>query len=200
MSNNLIDRIFTACISHFREILRLQQKEFQAKREKLSEVYQSLIFAINSYPNESPEDVLRYIEYSPSYSMERFETTLKSLDFQIEDYRDRLNNPRISYDQKNDIELEISNREHAKKKIINIQESYFKAQSNYKSFIESHKSVFYLYAGQDVKNALVRFDVAKHNVFISGYPAGDGSDPLKNDIDIIRRNLISCMRADLGIK
>lgn len=200
MSNSLIDRIFTACISHFRENLRLQQKEFQAKREKLSEVYQSLIFVINSYPNESPVDILRYIEHSPGYSMEGFEATLKSLDFQIEDYRDRLNNPRISYDQKNDIELEISNREHAKKKIIDIRENYFKAQANYKSFIESHKSVFYLYAGQDVKNALVSFNVVKHNVFVSGYPAGDGSSSLKNDIDIIRRNLISCMRADLGIK
>jgi|SRR5699024_3064494 len=200
MPDNLIGRIFTAFISIFRENLRFKQKEFQAKREKLNDVYQSLISAINSYPNESPVDVLDNIKHGPGYSFERFESTLRSLDFQIEDYRNQLNNPRISYEQKNNIELSISNREYAKKRIIEIRDEYFKAGDNYKSFMKSDKSVFNLYAGQNVRNALVSFEVVKRNVFVSGYPAGDGSDPLKNKIEIARRNLINCMRDDLGIK
>ncbi|GIP34568.1 hypothetical protein [Paenibacillus sp. J2TS4] len=90
----LIGQISTVYISNFKENLRFKQKEFQSKRDNLSEVYQALISAINSYPNESPVDVLGNIKHGPGYSFERFETTLKSLDFQIEDYRSQLNNPK----------------------------------------------------------------------------------------------------------
>jgi hypothetical protein len=195
----LIGQISAVYISNFKENLRFKQKEFQSKRDNLSEVYQALISAINSYPNESPVDVLGNIKYAPGYSFESFEITLKSLDFQIEDYGQELNNPQISYEQKNDIELKISNREYAKKRIIEIQHEYCKAQDNYKSFSESGKYIFNLYAGQDVRNALVSFEVIIHNVFISGYPAGDKTDPLENNIDIARNNLIDNMRNDLGI-
>src|SRR5699024_11262114 len=95
MPDNLIGRIFTAFISIFRENLRFKQKEFQAKREKLNDVYQSLISAINSYPNESPVDVLDNIKHVPGYSFESFESTLSSLDFQIEDYRNRSEERRV---------------------------------------------------------------------------------------------------------
>ncbi|GGG31837.1 hypothetical protein GCM10007425_28120 [Lysinibacillus alkalisoli] len=196
----LIGQISTVYISNFKENLKFKQKEFQSKRDNLSEVYQALISAINSYPNESPADVLGNIKHGPGYSFERFETTLKSLDFQIEDYRSQLNNLKNSYEQKNDIELKISNREYAKKRIIEIQDEYFKARDNYKSFSESGKSIFTLYAGQDVRNALVSFEVIIHNVFISGYPAREGNDPLENNIDIARNNLIDSIRNDLGNK
>src|SRR5699024_11491952 len=66
-----------------------------SKREKLNDVYQSLISAINSYPNESPVDVLDNIKHGPGYSFERFESTLRSLDFQIEDYRNRSEERRV---------------------------------------------------------------------------------------------------------
>lgn len=163
-------------------------------------VYKALISAINSYPNESPVDVLGDIKHGPGYSFERFETTLKSLDFQIEDYRSQLNNSKNSYEQKKDIELKISNREYAKKRIIEIQDNYFKARDNYKFFSETGKSIFTLYEGPDVRNALVSFEVIRDNVFISGYPARNRNDPLENNIDIARNNLIDSIRNDLGNK
>lgn len=52
---------------------------------------------------------------------------------------------------------------------------------------QSEKIIFDLYAGQNVRNALVRFEVVIHNVFICGYSVGDVFDPLNNSIETIRR-------------
>lgn len=58
--------------------------------------------------------------------------------------------------------------------------------------------IFDLYAGQDVRNRLVEFEVVIHNVFISGHSVGDVDDPLDNIVTISRRNLINSMRNDIG--
>ena len=34
---------------------------------------------VNGYPDRSPNDVLRNIEFAPSYSMEKFESTIEIL-------------------------------------------------------------------------------------------------------------------------
>ena len=73
------------------------------------------------------------------------------------------------------------------------------ARDKYKSFCESNKVVFDLYAGQDVRNCLVKFEVVIHNVFISGHMVGDKDDPINNIIQISRRNLINSIRNDIGI-
>lgn len=78
---------------------------------------------------------------------------------------------------------------------------YFNARDKYDAFCETDKVVFDLYAGQDVKNCLVQFEVMIDNVFISGRCVGtDEDDPLKNCVEICRRNLINAMRDDIGIK
>ncbi len=112
---------------------------------------------------------------------------MRILDYQIEDYRKQLKNVNISYDQRNDIDVQISNREYSKKKISEIRDKYYKARDYHKSFCESEKIIFDLYAGQNVRNALVRFEVVIHNVFICGYSVGDVFDPLNNSIETIRR-------------
>lgn len=61
-----------------------------------------------------------------------------------------------------------------------------------------NKAVFDLYAGQDVRNCLVEFEVIVHNVFISGHSVGVVNDPLKNSIEIIRRKIINSIRNDIG--
>jgi len=73
------------------------------------------------------------------------------------------------------------------------------ARDKYKSFCESDKVIFDLYAGQNVRNCLVELDVAIHNVFISGHNAGDVDKPINNIIKISRRKLINSMRNDIGI-
>lgn len=196
----LVGQISAIYISNFKESLKFKQKKFQSKRDSLTEVYQSLISTINSYPNQSPIDVLENIEHGPGYSFERFETTLKSLDFQIEDYRSQLNNLKNKNVQKSNIELKISNREYAKKSIIEIQDAYFKARDDYKSFSESGKPIFIIYAGKDVRIALDNFERIMHNIFISGYPTQDVNDSSVNKIDIARNNLINSIRNDLGNK
>lgn len=111
--------------------------------------------------------------------MESFDAVLTSLDYQIEDYKRQLNNVNINYERKIDAETQISNREYAKKKISEIRDAYYMAKDRYKLFCESDKAVFDLYAGQDVRNCLVEFEVILHNVFISGHSVGAANDPLK---------------------
>lgn len=82
--------------------LEIQQKKYEVKREKLNDIYAKLVDIVNQYPNSSPNDVLQYVEYAPYYSMESFDAVLKSLDYQIEDYKKQLNNVNINYDRKSD--------------------------------------------------------------------------------------------------
>lgn len=72
------------------------------------------------------------------------------------------------------------------------------SQDKYKSFCQSDKIIFDLYAGQDVRNNLVNFEVIIHNVFISGRKAGDKDDPQNNILQIARNNLVNSMRRDIG--
>ena len=71
-------------------------------------------------------------------------------------------------------------------------------KDKYKLFCKSDKAVFDLYAGQDVRNCFVEFEVILHNVFISGHSVGAANDPLNNSIEIIRRKIINSMRKDIG--
>ncbi len=178
--------------------MEIQQKKYEVKREKLNDIYKKLVDIVNQYPNSSPTDVLKYVEYAPNYSMESFDAVLKILDYQIEDYKKQLNNENIDYKKKCDVDVQISNGEYAKKRISQIRDEYYMAKDRYKSFCTSDKAVFDLYAGHDVRNCLVEFDVIIHNVFISGSSVGNAEDPLNNCIEIIRRKIINSMRNDIG--
>lgn len=174
-------------------------KQQETKKERLSKIYETLIKIINLYPSTSPNDVLNGVEYVPNYSMEWFDAVLKSLDYQIEDYREQLQSVNISYEQKSDIEIQISNREYAKETISLIREQYNIAKEKYKLFCESDKAIFDIYAGQSVRNSLVEFEVVIHNVFISGRRAGEEEDPINNAIQVSRRNIVNAVRDDIGI-
>lgn len=195
----IITQISTVFISKYKSSMEIKQKEYQSKRDNLNEVYKSLISIVNVFPNTSPNDKLEYVEYAPNYSFEHFDSILKSLDYRIEDYQSQLDIPNIGYERKCHIETQISNIEYAKKEISEIRNDYYKARDSYKSFCESEKVVFDLYAGQNVRNCLVEFEVVIHNVFISGRSVGDVDDPLDNKIMIARRNLINSIRNDIGI-
>lgn len=197
---SIVTLVANAFIERFKSKSEIQQKEYQSKREHLNEVYKELIAIINLYPNSSPNDVLKYVEYAPNYSMENFDSILKSLAYQIEDYKKQLNIANIEYERKNDINEQISNREYAKKEISKICDEYYAAKDKYKLFCESGKVIFDLYAGQDVRNCLVEFEVIIHNVFISGRRAGDKDDPINNILQVSRRNLVNSMRRDIGIR
>lgn len=192
---SIITQIINILIEHFKAKLEIQQKEYESKRELLNSVYKELISIVNLYPNESPNDILRYIAGSPNYLMEHFDSVLESLDCQIEDYKKQL---KIGYGQSNDIGVQISNREYAKKEIAKIRDEYFIAQDKYKSFCQSDKVIFDLYAGQDVRNNLVNFELIIHNVFISGRKARDKDDTPNNILQIARNNLVNSMRRDIG--
>lgn len=197
---SIVTLVANTFIERFKSKSEIQQKEYQSKRERLNEVYKELIAIINLYPNSSPNDVLKYVEYAPNYSMENFDSILKSLAYQIEDYKKQLNIENIEYERKNDINEQISNREYAKKEISKICDEYYAAKDKYKLFCVSGKVIFDLYAGQDVRNCLVEFEVIIHNVFISGQRAGDKDDPINNILQVSRRNLVNSMRRDIGIR
>ncbi len=172
-------------------------KQREIKIEKLNDIYLKLISIINLYPDVSPNDILTCVEYPPNYLQENFDVVLRSLDYQIEDYEKLLQNTGINSERKNDIETQISNRKYSKQKILKIHDKYNKAKEQYKSFCESDKMVFDLYAGQNVRNCLVEFEVVIHNVFISGHKAGDEGDPINNIIQVSRRKLIDNIRSDI---
>lgn len=153
----------------------------------------------NKFPNLSPNDVLKWVEYPPNYSLEAFDAVIKILDYRIEDYKKQLGSTNIEYERENHINMQILNREYCKKKISEIRDNYFNARDKYISFYKSDKALFDLYAGQNVRNALVEFEVVIHNTFISGRNVGDADDPLNNSIELCRRNLINSMRNDIGI-
>lgn len=196
---SIITQVSNAYIERFRRKLKMQQKENQIKRKHLNEVYIELSSILNLYPYLSPNDILGYIDSVPTYSMEKFDSTLRILDCQVEDYKKRLNDININYELKNDIDIQISNREYAKEKISEIRDKYYIARGRYKAFCESDKAVFDLYAGQDVRNRLVEFEVIIHNVFKSGCVTKSYDTPKKNVIQVSRRKLIDSMRKDIGI-
>lgn len=193
--------LFTnAFIEKYRRKLEIQQKMFQSKRENLNDVYKTLISIINLYPKSSPNDILKYVEYAPNYSMESFDSLIDSLDYQLEEYRKQLNIENIDSQRKYDIETQISNRVYSKKEILKIRDMYFNAKDKYADFCKYDKVAFDLYAGQDVRNYLVQFEVMVHNIFISGHSVGtDADDPLNNCVEICRRELINSIRSDVGI-
>lgn len=199
LATSVVTQITSASIEKRKSKLAVRQQEYQLKRERLDTVYKDLISVVNLYPNLSPNDVLKHIEYAPNYSMESFGSILKSLDYQLEDYTDQLSGENINYERKSDFETQIRNREYAKKKIYEIRDRYFNARDKYEGFCKSNKVIFDIYAGQEVKNCLVEFEVEIHNVFISGRCSGDVDDPLNNRIDIFRRRLVDSIRNDLGI-
>ena len=178
--------------------LEIQQKKYGFKREKLSDIYRELVDIVNQYPNCSPNDILQYCEVDTNYSMESFDAVLKTLDYHIMDYEKKLNNYNLDYEKKSDYEIQISNRKYAKKKISEIRDEYYTARDRYQSFCKSDKAVFDLYAGQDVRNWLVEFEVIIHNVFKSGHSVGNADDPLNNKIEMVRRKIICSMRHDIG--
>ena len=94
--------------------VRMQEK--QIKNDKLGNIYKELINIVNGYPDRSPNDVLRNIEFAPSYSMEKFESSIEILNIQIEDYKRQLNFEHLKRERRYDIENQISNRECAIKK------------------------------------------------------------------------------------
>lgn len=114
---NIVTLVTNIFVERFKSKSEIQRKEYQSKRERLNEVYKELIAIINLYPNSSPNDVFEHIEYAPNYSMENFDSILKSLDYQIEDYKKQLNIANIKYERKDDINIQISNREYAKSEL-----------------------------------------------------------------------------------
>jgi len=196
---SMVTLITNTYIEKIKNKLEMWQKRYQSKRERLSEIYRELIMIINLFPNLSPNDVLKWVEYPPNYSLEAFDAVIKILNYQIEDYKKQLGSTNIEYERENHINMQILNREYCKKKISEIRDNYFNARDKYISFYKSDKALFDLYAGQNVRNALVEFEVVIHNTFISGRNVGDADDPLNNSIELCRRNLINSMRNDIGI-
>lgn len=197
---SIVTLMANAFLERFKSGTETQQKEYQAKREYVTEVYKELISIINLYPNASPNDILNYVENPPTYSMENFNATLNLLNYQIEDYRKQLDDMgNINRKRKTEINMQILNIEYTKKEISKIRDEYNAAKNKYKLFCESKKVIFDLYAGQEVRNCLVEFETNIYNVFISGRKAGDKDDPMKNIIQVSRRNLVNSMRKDIGI-
>ncbi|EAC3182373.1 hypothetical protein XN77_05920 [Listeria monocytogenes] len=176
-----------------------RQENYRAKRENLTEVYRSLILIVNLFPNESPTDIIKNIKYGPYYSLENYNGIFRTLDYKIEDYEKRKSFSNLDYEEKNDIDIEISNIEYAKDKLARNRKSYQKAVKCFNQFKDSDKAIFDLYVGTHVQNCLVNFEITINNVFISGMSVGIPDSPYENSIKIASRKLISAMKKDIGI-
>lgn len=196
---SILTLIVNARIEIKKRNIEIQQKYYEIKRENLNGTYQKLLSIVNYYPNVSPNDILKSIEYPPNYSMESFDAIITILGYQIEDYSNNLKREGLDFTKKGELEIEISNREYVIKQIEQIRDDYIEACNKYNDFCKNDKMIFDLYAGQDVKNTLVEFEVIIHNTFKSGRGVGDIYDSTKNIIDIARHNMTVAMRNDIGL-
>ena len=177
----------------------LWERKNEFKSNILRDIYTNIIGIVNIYPNESPNDVLKNIEFAPGYLLEEFDSVIKNLDYQVEDYERTLDTKKsLTREEKNKIEVAVNNIKYAKKEILRIEIEYMDARERYDEFKKNGKSVFDLYAGIEVRNSLVEFETVVHNVFVSGMRAGDRYEPLSNIINVSRNNLIQKMREDIG--
>lgn len=189
-------------IKYFRE---KKDKEYERyieekrnKRDKLTETYKELLKIIYLFPNKTPYDIMNNISFSPVFNFEDFDTVNRILEIQIkEDYQKRLERKGLTYQDEEDIKTEIRNREYYIKEIEKIKNQYFLAKKEYERFRSTDK-IIELYASQDVKNCLVKFDVTWHNAFIAGRLL-EYNDGRNNKLDDIRWELEQVIRADLGI-
>ena len=173
-------------------------EEKRNKGDKLTETYKELLKIIALFPNKTPYDVMNNLSFSPVFNLENFDTVNIILEIQIrEDYQKRLERKYLTYQDEEDIKAEIRNREYYIKEIEKIKNQYFLAKKEYERFRSTDKNVE-LYASQDVKNCLVKFDVIWHNAFITGRPL-EYNDGTNNKLDDIRWELEQVIRADLGI-
>lgn len=188
-------------IKYFRE---KKDKEYERyiegkrnKRDKLTATYNELLKIIALFPNKTPYDVMTNLPFSPVFSRENFDTVNRILEIQIkEDYQKRLEREGLTYQDEEDIKTEIRNREYYIKEIEKIKNQYFLAKKGYERFRRNDK-IIELYASQDVKNCLVKFDVTWYNAFIAGRPL-EYNYGRNNKLDDIRRKLEYLIRADLG--
>ena len=143
-------------------------EEKRNKGEKLTETYNELLKIIALFPNKTPYDVMTNLQFPPVFNREDFDTVNRILEIQIkEDYQKRLEREGLTYQDEEDIKTEIRNREYYIKEIEKIKNQYFLAKKGYEQFRRNDK-IIELYASQDVKNCLVKFDVTWHNAFIAG--------------------------------
>ena len=181
---------------------KIQERKIQSqvqKQEKLTEPYNELIRIISLFPNRTPYDVMTLLSYGPpNFSSENFDTVNRILEIQIkEDYQKRLERENLNYQDEEDIKAEIRNREDCIREIEKIKKQYFLAKKEYERFRSTDK-IIELYASQDVKNCLVKFDGTWHRAFITGRPL-EYNDGRNNRLDDIRWELEQVIRADLGI-
>ena len=172
-------------------------EEKRNKRDKLTETYKELLI-IALIPNKTPYDVMNNLSFSPVFNLENFDTVNIILEIQIqEDYQKRLERKGLTYQDEEDIKTEIRNREYYIKEIEKIKNQYFLAKKEYERFRSTDK-IIELYASQDVKNCLNKFDVTWHNAFIAGRPL-EYNDGRNNKLDDIHWELEQVIRADLGL-
>lgn len=180
---------------------KIQERKIQSqvkKQEKLTEPYNELIRIIPLFPNRTPYDVMTLLSNGPNFHSENFDAVNRILEIQIkEDYQKRLERKGLTYQDEEDIKTEIRNREYYIKEIEKIKNQYFLAKKEYERFRSTDK-IIELYASQDVKNCLVKFEVTWQNAFITGRPL-EYNDGRNNKLDDICWELEQVIRTDLGI-
>jgi hypothetical protein len=121
------------------------------------------------------------------------------LTYKIEDCEDTLKRSNPDLKEKYQIETEIENIKYCITKIEQNKNDYSNAKVEYNKFCSYDKQIIDLYAGRNVRNSMVEFDVVLSNLFIAGFDFEDEFNPEKNVMDEARRKVISAMRDDIGI-
>lgn len=166
-----------------------EKTKSEVRREKLDSVYQRLKLILDHYPNHSPNNCLTSIEDAPYYSLEGFDSIIKSLNYKLDHYKSKYGD-----DAPSSIKEQISNIEDAINKISDISEKYFTAKRQYQEFKDSEdKAIFDLYASEQVKESLAEFEITIENTFVSCNPVEDGL------IDFTRNKVLESFQRDLGV-
>lgn len=164
------------------------------KRDMLKKTYCQLVKILELYPNDTPQNIMCNLPYKPYYRLENFDIIVYILDCKASHYSEKLKIELFREEDKEQFRCNIAEFERLKESILKNKSKYFEAKAAYEEFTKINRAKIRLYSSIDVQNRLCEFEVAVHNLFISGYYIDEND---YYSMSFVKSRLIDSMRSDL---
>lgn len=164
------------------------------KRDMLKKTYCQLVKILELYPNDTPQNIMFNLQDKPCYGLENFDIIVSILDCKASHYSEKLKIDIFREEEKEQFRCNIAELEYLKETILKNKKKYFEAKVAFEEFIRRNSATIRLYSGLDVQNRLCEFEVAVHNLFISGYYVDEND---YYSMRFVKNRLIDSMRSDL---
>ena len=164
------------------------------KRDMLKKIYCQLVKILELYPNDTPQNIMFNLQDKPCYRLENFDIIVSILDSKASHYSEKLKIDIFREEEKEQFRCNIAEFEHLKESMLKNKRQYFEAKVAYEEFTKINRAKIRLYSSIDVQNRLCEFEVAVHNLFISGYYVDEND---YYSMSFVKSRLIDSMRSDL---